>query len=1287
MQLYWSSNAGITRQLIPASAFSYSAPATLTSTVAGLSYSYFEGTWSSMPSLSSLSPVKTGNTASIDLAVRGRDINYAILWQGYITIPANGTYTFETNSDDGSMLYIGQSSSPLVNNDGLHSDQLRSGSLYLAAGVYPFSASFFQNGGGQTMQLYWSSNAGITRQLIPAAAFSYSAPATPNTAGLSYSYFEGSWSALPNFAALSPLKTGTTPNIDILTTRNTTDNYAFMWQGFINIPSAGSYTFETLSDDGSKFYFNSPAYSASAQALVSNDGLHSATSVSGSITIPAPGLYPITVTFFEKDGGEAMQLLWTGPGISRQAVPNSALSTTATNNNNTITTPPSTETGGITGATNYYFSSSMGNDAYSASQAQNQATPWKSVAKMNALLATATPGTTLLLKRGDSFDGALYFGTSGTSGNPISLSAYGTGAKPVINGFAAPAWTAAANGIWEAPLTTSISYMNMVAKGAQTQPMGRYPNITEPGMGFLSLDAHSNASADRNSVSALYSYLTTDGSTSIQSITDYQLPTSTNWTGAELVIKKNRWVIDRGLITNQNGQTLYYVEPSGMQTIDGFGYFIQNDPRTLDQAGEWYFNPATKKIQVYSGSSSPATLNIRPSVIDTLVTIRSRSFITLDNIALQGANAIAIAVWDNADNVSVQNCSIDFSGNTAIRANYLTNFSLTNSVVNHTNNNALYLAPGCWNASVKGNTIKNAGIIPGLGQSNNQTHEGIIIGGTGSIIQYNTLDSIGYVGIAITRDSVTVANNLVTNFAMITDDCGGIYTHDAGFYGRKIIGNIVLGGHGCHYGTNTTEDSDAQGIGLDDLSSFVEITGNTVANCSGKGIGLHNAQNIIISNNTAFNNKFAQLEFDHDVLGPNSPTRNVSVTGNILVSKTAAQPVLAIASKENDVALFGSSSGNYFCRPIDDKQTFVMMPYANTSDAYTRTYDLTHWTSTFSCDRGSRKSPLTLAPYMYGSMSANMVTNGSFDQNTAHMQTPTAYHTQLQYDGYGMDGGSVKVSFTGGSSSDAYQSVQFYDAATASLQSGHTYRIRFSVKAGSDNNTDFYCSLLSAYGDGRTGAQPFKISNSRTEVELLFTPAVNVSHPYFEIYSPVTTECPVFWLDNLQIQEVYQMSATNPDDYLRLEYNASQATRTISLDGVYVDMKGVVYNGSVTLAPYSSAVLMRSAGTGVAAAQSQAAAGSAKMELSEVAVSAMAVKLSPNPATDRIQLTHSLQLTGGRQTATLTIYNAAGAAVKMMSVELSQQVISIGIADLAHGVYTVKLDCAKASNTARFVKL
>lgn len=86
----------------------------------------------------------------------------------------------------------------------------------------------------------------------------------------------------------------------------------------------------------------------------------------------------------------------------------------------------------IGNATNYYFSTT-GNDSntgLSTSQA------WQTISKVNSSMGTFAAGDSILFKRGDTWSGTgrgILLTKSGSAGNPIIMSAYGTGAKPIIS--------------------------------------------------------------------------------------------------------------------------------------------------------------------------------------------------------------------------------------------------------------------------------------------------------------------------------------------------------------------------------------------------------------------------------------------------------------------------------------------------------------------------------------------------------------------------------------------------------------------------------------------------------------------------------------------------------------------------------------------------------------------------------------------------------------------------------------------------------------------------------------
>lgn len=144
----------------------------------GLNYKYYHGSYSNLPDFNSLTPEKQGITDTVNagIGIRTRDDNFAMFWEGRIFIPANGTYTFETYSDDGSRFYIdvpytGTNTEWLVNNDGAHGAQYRTGTKYLTQGYHDVVITFSEVSGDEVMDLYWSSDVGMERQRISKGFF------------------------------------------------------------------------------------------------------------------------------------------------------------------------------------------------------------------------------------------------------------------------------------------------------------------------------------------------------------------------------------------------------------------------------------------------------------------------------------------------------------------------------------------------------------------------------------------------------------------------------------------------------------------------------------------------------------------------------------------------------------------------------------------------------------------------------------------------------------------------------------------------------------------------------------------------------------------------------------------------------------------------------------------------------------------------------------------------------------------------------------------------------------
>ncbi|UII25515.1 fibronectin type III domain-containing protein [Fulvivirga maritima] len=137
----------------------------------GLNYDYyeFESTVNSVNDIINTNYVSSGHLENINItSPTGKGNYYAFIFSGYIQIPVSGTYTFYTRSDDGSDLSI--NGSTVVNNDGAHGEQERSGSVTLSAGSHAIRVRYFENSGGETLTVSWS-GPGLSKSTIPDEAF------------------------------------------------------------------------------------------------------------------------------------------------------------------------------------------------------------------------------------------------------------------------------------------------------------------------------------------------------------------------------------------------------------------------------------------------------------------------------------------------------------------------------------------------------------------------------------------------------------------------------------------------------------------------------------------------------------------------------------------------------------------------------------------------------------------------------------------------------------------------------------------------------------------------------------------------------------------------------------------------------------------------------------------------------------------------------------------------------------------------------------------------------------
>lgn len=603
-------------------------------------------------------------------------------------------------------------------------------------------------------------------------------------------------------------------------------------------------------------------------------------------------------------------------------------------------------------ATDYYFSTA-GNDMNNGTATTS---PFKTITKFNSFFGTRVAGDRFLFKRGEIFVGALVISRSGASGSPMVIGAYGTGNAPVITGLAdIVAWTNLGSNIWESTFAVStLSYTNMVIVNEVNTRMGRSPNTGE------------------------YSYQSHTTATTTGTLTSSNLNSATiNWTGAEVAFLTSTYFVGRDPITAHSGGTITYTratDPVTHNTIDltpqedNQRMIIQNDPRTLDVQNEWYYNPSTKKLRMYS-TAMPTGVKI--PTIDVLATVESFNYITFDGIYFQGSNKSSIFMH-NSQHITIQNCDFNYQGINGIfgtDGGNATAALINNNTFRNTNSNTMDFAPSYTNAVITNNLIRNTGMVFGMGNNNvytnlHNSYSAIIAHGTGTLVEYNDIDSSGLTGIKFFGSNTQIKHNLVNHFCQVLHDGGGIYTWDLGtneaHSGILVLENIVLNG-ALVTGSLKTD----RGIYMDDRTNGVEVRGNSIANCE-QGMMIHNNWNMVVRYNTIFNSRSTSwdlLVYNEDPLvtpGGSWSMHDITLKGNILVAKSTTEYAAYFGFFQKFQSLNFVSDSNYYCRPINDVNAGNAPIHTFINGAFADKTILT-WRTTSGQDAHDAKSAFTIS--------------------------------------------------------------------------------------------------------------------------------------------------------------------------------------------------------------------------------------------------------------------------------------------------------------------------------------
>lgn len=96
------------------------------------------------------------------------------------------------------------------------------------------------------------------------------------------------------------------------------DNFSARWTGRVIVPKTGTYTFYAGSDDGARLWVNN-------KLLIDDWKEHAFKQNKATIRFKSGDRPNIKLEYFERNGDAAVKLLWSGPNVSKQVIPKSAL--------------------------------------------------------------------------------------------------------------------------------------------------------------------------------------------------------------------------------------------------------------------------------------------------------------------------------------------------------------------------------------------------------------------------------------------------------------------------------------------------------------------------------------------------------------------------------------------------------------------------------------------------------------------------------------------------------------------------------------------------------------------------------------------------------------------------------------------------------------------------------------------------------------------------------------------------------------------------------------------------
>ena len=753
--------------------------------------------------------------------------------------------------------------------------------------------------------------------------------------------------------------------------------------------------------------------------------------------------------------------------------------------------------------------SPQGDDSRTSTQAQDPATPWKTLAK--AAAAALQPGDSLILARDGIWHEQLVLSKSGTASSPIVVAPYGSGSKPPqLRGTVALVGVPGGSGSSaNVPGTTRV---RRLFDGDLVIPPTRFPDT-----GWLVAG-------------------TVHDSTSLSC----QALNGKDWTGASIHLRTSRWTLETHRIARIQGARIWLDAHAIYGPPDSVRFFLTNASAANLNRDVWFQDSTTGKVLwTYPHQ------NVEASVLGPLVELGGSSHVVVHGLSLFGA--AGEAVHSSGSDALVEGCEILYPSLVGVYSSGNHLLARGNTIRGAGNGAAVLNGSG---HRVEGNRIRATSLAPELGPEGMGDGccggRAVDVSGDSATISDNDIDSTGYIGIGFRAPYSAILRNLVGHSCMTTDDCAGIYTWggkyaDAGSMGTIIRHNFVHDAVGAQSGWPEIWEG-AQGIYIDDGSHDIVVDSNTSWG-NGYGIQLHNNQHTLSRGNVLFGNRKGPLTVSHDNLAGAGDMVDNRVEGNLFVAMPGQ-----------------SSSPN---QAIYQAQTAPMATFAGNTSCWDQILSagcsldgVGLWSRDRIAESDPRLGPQTQRNFGFDSAKIGWT---SWPEQVTLARESGAVCGQ---------GNCLKASYLGDTAS---RSPLINTGRNMPVAAGQAYRLSFRAKGLNPGQT-LNLAFRRGWGDWASVglSAPVALDTAWTAHAFLFRISTTDSAARLDIHNSKTDS--VYWIDDISLRTVPDSLATAQPG-ARLASNPSGTSTEFDLgSGAWMSPEGLLVPQALALAPWSSRV-------------------------------------------------------------------------------------------------------------------